>query len=102
MKALFLFLFVILFLQINTSAQVYNGDIYLTTQAEVNAFNYTSVTGLLTISEASPGNINSLDSLAGLTSVGSLLIFNNSALANLDGLSDLTSVANNFRILSNS
>jgi hypothetical protein len=84
----------------NLNAQVYNGDIYLTTQAEVNAFNYTSVTGLLSVSEASPGSINTLNSLAGLTSVGSLLIFNNTAL-NIEGLSGLTSVEDNFRILNN-
>ena len=47
-----LFLFVVLFLQINTNAQVYNGDLTLTSQAEVDAFNYTSVTGTLTIDES--------------------------------------------------
>ncbi len=77
----------------NLEAQVYNGDATLTTQAQVDAFNYTSVTGRLIIEGQSTGEILNVDGLSKLTSVGKgLFIENNSALTNLDGLSHLTSV----------
>src|SRR6185503_2036281 len=77
----------------NLIAQVYNGDLTLTTQAQVDAFNYTSVTGNLTIEESVPGNIVNLNGLSELTAVGkSLNIPGNSALNDLNGLSNLTSI----------
>jgi len=45
----------------NLSAQVYNGDLTLTSQAQVDAFNYTEVTGDLTINESVAGNITNLN-----------------------------------------
>jgi hypothetical protein len=62
----------------------------LTTQAQVDAFDCTSVTGELWIS----GNdIVNLDGLSGLTSIdGDLEIRFNDALTSLDGLSGLTSI----------
>ena len=73
-----------------SNAQTYTGNINLTTQAQVDAFNYTEVTGYLSIHDS---NITNLDHLSGLTSVGGILsIYANPALTNLDGLSNLTSV----------
>ena len=65
------------------------GDVTLSTQAEVDAFNYTYVTGALTIS----GNdITNLDALSALTEVGALIITHNGSLTNVNGLSALTAV----------
>ena len=66
------------------------GDVTLSTQAEVDAFNYTDVTGTLTIS----GNdISNLDALSALTHVGSgLIISDNTSLSNVNGLSALGTV----------
>src|SRR5688572_25806820 len=62
------------------------GDVTLSTQAEVDAFNYTYVTGTLTIS----GNdITNLDALSALTEVGALIITQNGSLTNVNGLSAL-------------
>lgn len=65
------------------------GDVTLSTQAEVDAFNYTYVTGTLTIS----GNdITNLDALSALTEVGALIITQNGSLTNANGLSALSQV----------
>ena len=48
-------------------AQTYTGDLTLSTQAEVDAFGYSEVTGSLTISG---DDIVALDALSGLTSIG--------------------------------
>ena len=65
------------------------GDVTLSTQAEVDAFNYTYVTGALTIS----GNdITNLDALSALIEVGALIITQNGSLTNVNGLSALTAV----------
>src|ERR1044071_4662852 len=81
----------------NLQGQVYNGSLTLVSQEQVDAFNYTSVTGSLIIQEVSAGNITNLNGLSELTSIeGDLTIGfglnGNTALANLDGLSNLTSV----------
>ena len=87
------FLSVLLLLFTNLNAQVYNGDLTLTSQAQVDAFNYTSVTGDLTIQESVSGNIVNLNGLSELTSVGAdLNILSNEALNNLTGLSNLGSI----------
>jgi len=74
-------------------AQTYNGNLTLTSQAQVDAFNYTMVTGSLTI-DGNPDNaITNLNGLSELISVGgNLHIFGNTALASLTGLGALTSV----------
>jgi len=103
--------FSLLFLFSNVKAQVYNGDLILNSQAQVDAFNYTSVTGSLRVLSAGITNVNGLSELttvgsdfyiastavsnvnplSNLVSVGkSLAITNNNALANVDGLSNLT------------
>jgi len=72
-------------------AQVYNGDLTLYAQKDVNAFNYTEVTGYLKISG---NNINDLSPLSSLTSVGNrLYISNNPILSNLTGLENVSSVS---------
>jgi len=58
----------------NLKAQVYNGDLTLTNQAQVDGFNYTSVTGNLTLYGA------------------------NSSISNLNGLSELQSIGGGFEI----
>jgi hypothetical protein len=70
--------------------QVCTGDVTLSSQAEVDAFNCTELTGNLTIS----GNdITNLDNLASLRKVsGVLRIENNPNLITLDGLSVLNSI----------
>jgi|GEM_PF-3937387 len=74
-------------------AQTYTGDLILTSQTEVNTFNYTEITGKLRIQEFLIGNITSLDNLSSLTSIGGdLEIVSNTAITNLNGLSNLISV----------
>ena len=73
-------------------AQVYNGTLRLTTQAQVDAFNYTAVSRSL---EISGSDITDLSPLSNLTYVGHRLdIINNISLTNLDGLSSLAFVWN--------
>lgn len=82
-----------------SSAQVIEGDISLTTQAEVDSFSGTSITGSLYIK----GNdITDLTPLSSLTSVGDdLEIGNNAALTTLDGLNNINSVGYNLVVIDN-
>jgi len=74
----------------------------LSTQAEVDNFNYTSLPGLLIIDDAVNGNITNLDGLSELTSIGgNLIISNNPGLTNISGLSNLTSVGEKFYFIKN-
>jgi hypothetical protein len=80
----------------------YFGDLFLTTQDEVDAFQYRRVTGFLSINEASPGAITNLNPLMVLRKVGShIFLTNNSAIANVNGLANLDSVGGEFDIFSN-
>ena len=82
-----------------SSAQVIEGNVTLNTQAEVNSFAGTSITGSLTIEGS---DIVDLTPLSTLTSVGGYLIVRNSyALTTLDGLSNLTSVGNGLKVEGN-
>ena len=73
-------------------AQVYNGELLLTNQAQVDAFNYTSVNGRITIISSS-GMITNLNGLSELTSVTDyLVIANNPSLTDINGLSNLTKI----------
>jgi len=105
----------------NLRAQVYNGDLNLTTQAQVDAFNFTSVTGKLILFSTSISNLNGLselqsvggqfelsgtaidniDALTNLQSIGSLLIRGNSLLTNLNGFSALTTAPGNLSFQNN-
>jgi hypothetical protein len=73
-----------------STLSIYFGDLTLSSQAEVDAFIYTEVTGRLTIS----GNdINDLSPLSSLITVsGGFYIDNNDALTSLVGLENLSSV----------
>ena len=96
----------------NACENIYEGELYLTTQAEVDAFNYTQVIGQLFIQGTSITNIDGLsslisiyglniestsitniDGLASLTNVQLLEIFN-SPITNIDGLSGLDTIFN--------
>ena len=67
------------------------GDVTLSSQAEVDAFLATEVTGVLTITGA---DISNLDGLSSLTSIGAgLSISSNPVLTNVGGLSSLTSIS---------
>lgn len=85
--ALLLFLLV---LAAPVSAQVCTGDVTLSSQAEVDAFDCSEITGSLAIDG---GDIVDLTPLAELTSVGGYItIYGNLALISLAGLEGLTSV----------
>jgi len=82
------------------SAQVIEGDIGLTTQAEVNSFSGTSITGDLFISGV---DIVDLATLSTLTSIGgNLNIYSNTELTNLNGLNNLDSVGSDLNLDMNS
>jgi len=80
--------------------KVCEGDVTLTTQAEVDAFNCSEVTGNLIIKGA---DITDLTPLASLTKVGGFVdISNNADLSSFSGLENLASVGGNLYITSNS
>jgi hypothetical protein len=72
---------------LRVEAQVYNGNLTLSTQAQVDAFAWTEIKGNLTIRGA---NITNIDSLNSLTFVEKYLsIYDNPSLTNIDGLGNL-------------
>ena len=80
-------------------AQVCQGDVTLSSQAQVDAFNCVEVDGNLTISGNS---ISNLDGLATLKKVSnSLIIRDNPALLNLNGLMNLTAVGGALSVTNN-
>lgn len=76
-------------LSIGAKAQVYNGNLTLSSQAEVDAFNYQEVTGQLAIHGA---DITNLNGLSELKQCRFLEIQNNSNLTSLIGLANLEQV----------
>ncbi|MCB0841583.1 MAG: hypothetical protein KDD99_33180, partial [Bacteroidetes bacterium] len=95
----YLILSLLLTVSFSLSAQVYSGNIYLNSQADVDAFSYTEVTGFLAIIGT---DINHLDGLSSLTSIGGdLIIYENPSLTNINGLSALTSVGKTLEIVGN-
>ncbi len=102
---------------------IFNGNAVLTTQASVNAFNFTAVTGDLKIAGSGITNLDSLDALhkvggkltiencpnlqfvkplQSLDSVGILRIANNAILKNLNGLGSLVYISGSLKITGNS
>ena len=80
-------------------AQTHVGNLTLTTQAQVNAFNYTEVTGDLEITGA---DISDLSPLSGVTTIGGWLnIWQNPLLQTIDAFNSLTSVGATILIDSN-
>jgi Secretion system C-terminal sorting domain/Receptor L domain len=73
------------------SAQTFTGDLTLSSQEEVDAFNYTQVTGNLRIEPIS-SDIYDLNGLSELTTVGGTLTIGYTNTVDLTGLSALTSV----------
>ncbi|MEO1259740.1 MAG: hypothetical protein AAFZ15_13190 [Bacteroidota bacterium] len=98
-----LLFFVYLFIHEAQIAGQCTGPIFLTTQAEVNAFSCVGTfTGDLFVDDAMSGSITDLSTLHTLTSIdGDLFVSDNSALINVDGLSGLTTVTGNLFILRN-
>lgn len=84
------------------SAQCPPGDVYFTTQAQLNTFqtnypNCTQITGNLSVYSNPSTSVTSLSPLSNITTVtGTLAIGNNAALPNLSGLNNLTSIGVNF------
>lgn len=84
--------------------KVYNGNIELFTQEEVNDFganNYTHITGYLFIGKLdnSQSSIYDLSALHALKSIGStFIIIDNPLLPNLNGLENLEFIGGNFLI----
>jgi hypothetical protein len=72
------------------SGQLCTGDVTLSSQAEVDAFNCTELIGNLTISGSDITNLNNLASLSYVS--GLLSVVNNPNLTTLDGLSALESI----------
>lgn len=75
------------------SSQTYNGDLTLTTQAEVDNFNYSIVTGYLKLNNSTTDPIKNLHGLSELREVrGQRFHVNADSLTSLDGLENLTTV----------
>jgi hypothetical protein len=79
----------VFFLRGNGQSVVCEGDVMLSSQADVNNFQCTEITGQLYISGT---DITDLSPLRGLTKVGALLITDCNSLPTLDGLSGITSI----------
>jgi hypothetical protein len=80
--------------------QTCQGDVTLTSQADVDAFRSgrgcTIISGeLAIIGFVGDGDITNLDSLSSLTKVGSISIAYNQRLKNINGLSNITSIGTN-------
>ncbi|MDV7400481.1 hypothetical protein RZS08_54200, partial [Arthrospira platensis SPKY1] len=89
--------------QQTAEAQVFEGNIILSSQGQVDSFpatcGCTTITGFLSIRGT---DIHDLSPLGGLTAVGgSLSVWNNDVLPNLDGLSALDTVGGDLLIWRN-
>jgi hypothetical protein len=87
-------------------ARPFTGAVTLTSNADIAAFaggNYDAVLGAVTISEASPGAISSLQGLEKLKYIsGNLTIATNTAITNLQGIARLARVGGSFTVNNNS
>lgn len=92
-------LFFALLICFGVQAQTFSGDLTLSSQSEVDIFNYSEVSGNLTIEGA---DIVDITSLSILTFIGEdLIIQNNDLLANLNGMQNLVSIGGDLEIFSN-
>jgi hypothetical protein len=81
------------------AAEIYDGDLSLASQAEVDSFNYTAITGSLTITG---DDIQDLSTLSVLTSIGEYLsISHNPALEVVNGFVNLTDLGWGLYVYSN-
>ena len=83
-------------------AQTYTGNLTLSSQTEIDDFNFTEVTGDLTINDTDDGNITNLIGLRELTQIGGFLnVGNNISLTSLNGLVNLIQIGGELRIQTN-
>ncbi|OAB81535.1 hypothetical protein [Cochleicola gelatinilyticus] len=85
---------------------VFEGDVTLTTQTEVDNFainNYCSVTGDLRISEgdATADPIVDISGLYNLRSLGSIIVSNTTLIESLEGLHNIDSISNSLAVVGN-
>src|SRR5690606_9705546 len=92
-----------------TPAVCPTGDVYYTTQAEIDNFiatypNCTQIGGKLQLGVdlSTPNNINNVSAFSNIVSVGGDLIIYSSQLTNLNGFSSITSIAGHLDISKNS
>ena len=84
------------------SAQTHNGDLTLTTQAQVDNFNYSIVTGFLKINNSTTDPIKNVNGLSSLTEVkGERLRISADSLVSLDGLHNLKTVRGSLDLYGN-
>ena len=98
-KKLMIFKFFFFFLLSYSSFGQCNSDVELRSQADVDAFNCTTVSGRITISGP---DITDLSTLSSLQEVGSsLIIANNPLLTSLRGLDNLSSIGDELVVVLN-
>ncbi len=84
------------------SAGIFDGNLILTSQEAIDTFNYTVITGNLTINDGKTGNIINLSALEFLTDIGgNLSIQFNDSLTSLSGLDALTNIGGGLNIGAN-
>ncbi len=89
-------------LTVSVAQQVHVGDLILSSQTEIDSFNYSEIQGSLTIQESRAGDITNLTPLETLEILGGgLFIIKNNNLQNLNGLSGITTVNGNLEIMNN-
>ncbi len=101
MKTKLLFLSLFFVINYSFSQNIFNGNVDLATQSEVEAFgdnDYTEITGSLRIETNS---ILSLSTLSTLTIIGNDLWIRGTSLSNLNGLQNITSIGDELRISDN-
>lgn len=82
------------------NSSVYEGDLNISTQAEIDTFNYSKVTGYIQILGETENEITNLNGLKSLTYVGKYLgIDLNNNLRSLNGLENLKYIGEQFSIL---
>lgn len=97
------FFLLICFYPLSLYGQECIGNYFLTSQTAIDNFNCTSVTGTLGVGDNYGGNITNLDGLSELVSVGEdFYISSNYNLTDVDGLAALTSVVGSVIIGENS
>ncbi|WP_299218305.1 T9SS type A sorting domain-containing protein [uncultured Aquimarina sp.] len=101
-KQLFFLVGLLMSFTVSVAQQVYVGDLTLSSQAEIDAFNYSEIRGSLTIQESQSGDITDLTPLETLEILGGgLFIIKNDNLQNLYGLSGIKTVNGNLEIMNN-
>ena len=106
-KCSLLVLGLLIIISVCADAQIYYGDIILSSQSQVDAFinsGITEIHGVLAVQPASEGettDITNLDSLTLLTFVSRIVIAHNPVLTDIGGLSNIDSLTSDLQIESN-